>query len=274
MSIEAIIADAKAFEPSEGQPNFAVAVCGGSGTGKSYISAELCAAIQNDVKILQQDDYQLGRNFPELNTSPYRYDDPKNFQIKRFARDLRTLRQGNSIPVPNFNLATVQSETEKDFVPTPVLIVDGLYAALNGLRNCIDRSVYVEAPLYARFLRRLFRLTHQYEIADPAAAVKHTFGPTLRAHRDFVRTQRDTADVIKTPAYSFEQTIAHFALEPISGESAQQTIWSKDKLSFMLSEHSNQARFCVTWDDQLYSQFSITPESVALIRQVTDFEEP
>ncbi|MGI0135249.1 MAG: hypothetical protein ACREBW_09870 [Candidatus Micrarchaeaceae archaeon] len=89
----------------DSQRPFCIMVAGGSSTGKSStVLPELIAALGDKAVLVEQDWYQLGQNFAEKDTSPYRWDDPRNFQISQLAAGLRQLQQGHTISAPLFDV--------------------------------------------------------------------------------------------------------------------------------------------------------------------------
>ena len=245
------------FAPRVKKPVLVVEIAGASGAGRTELAARLQRGQGDDRAVVwHQDWYQLGDDFDGLDASPYRYDDPDNFQLARCARDLEQLRSGKPVSVPQFTLQALRSEGERLFRPRRVVIADGLYAmGSKELRRLGGLLVYTEAPLHARMLRRLFRLTQQDGIDNPQAAIRHALGPTLRAHRDFGRKQRNHAHAVITADYSFAETVGRFGLQPISGESATNELWAGGDLQLFLDrEAADTDRLSIVWKGELYRQ--------------------
>ncbi len=203
-----------------------VNIAGGSSTGKSTQIAEgLRARLEPDAQIVSQDNFQLGRDY-DLTTDPvYRWDGLGNYGLPESAALLASLRHGLSADMPVYSFSDGRRTGQQTIFSAPIILFEGLYAGFGALRSASDLLVYVEAPLYARLLRRLFRNTHERYRADPAVSFHSTItGGVLPAHRDLVRQQRATADVILQTPYAFPDTMARFGLPLITRTYAVDTV--------------------------------------------------
>ncbi|MEO6761303.1 MAG: hypothetical protein ABI220_02910 [Candidatus Saccharimonadales bacterium] len=274
-TLETIIQEATDFEPSESKPHLAVAISGGSATGKSTLTNLVLESLGDKAVVVSLDDYQLDGKYEGFDTSIYRYDDPRNFQLQRVAQDLRTLLSGGSIQAPRFRVGTGIAEGTNIVESAPVILVDGLYAANTQLASLMNRKVYVESPLFGRFIRRLFRLEHEYRVANSETALRHSFGPTLAAHRRYVIPQRSTTDLIVNNKYSFPESVEKYNLKPLVDQSLLTSVlWQNDALVFRLGELSAKKLFQLCYKGKVYSQFNIEDTNVELLKSaVGSFEE-
>ncbi len=260
MTIEDIITKTKELLEQKPERPIMIMVAGGSATGKStQILPQILHAFGEQALRVEQDWYQLGVNFIEKDETPYKWDDPRNFQIERFAKDLAQLHDGQPIIAPSFDVVEVGSVGERRLEPKPVIIVDGIYTLYDDISQLADFSVYATMPLYARFLRRLFRMVYDQKQDKPQTAFKQVFGPVLQAHQDIVSKQAKLADCVCTVPYSFADTIKRYALTP-SEESVPLTAilhFEHEGLRFWGKDEGENYHIYITYDDNLYYDFSV-----------------
>jgi uridine kinase len=192
-----------------------VAIAGGSGSGKTTLTRDLVENLRgNEVAVLAQDDFQLGWDFENQETSKYRWDDPENYAPEELEQALRQLRAGQSVEVPCFDLALNKRNGSKTIHPSRLIIFEGLHTLSPRFRELIDSSIYVSAPLHARFLRRIFRFMKDVDPAKGAVTVRHMANFVVDAHLQFVAPQRGLAELIVELPYNFEsETVKKFCLD-------------------------------------------------------------
>jgi uridine kinase len=202
-----------------------IGVAGGSATGKSSaVSREVLRWAEQQViggvavrgTILAQDDFQRGREFVQNSTSPYRWDDPGNFDLSSVKGALKSIAKHGQAEVPTFSLATVSRGDSRSFVAPQLTILEGLYALHPDVFDCIDYGIYVETPLSGRVIRRVFRFLHEHKIDEPVTAIRQCLTTVLAAHRDLVIPQRLAANSVVTVPYSFEETARRFPVPPLA----------------------------------------------------------
>lgn len=251
------------------QEPFCIMVAGGSATGKSStVLPYVIAAFGDQAVLVEQDWYQLGQNFAEKDTSPYRWDDPRNFQISRLASDLQQLKQGHTITTPSFDVVAVGSIGERTIAPHPIIIVDGIYTLHEELKQLSDYGIYVAMPLYGRFLRRLFRMLYDQKQDKPQTAFKQVFGPVLKAHLDFVQREADAAQNVITQPYNFTDTITRYALRPTNQSlppAAKQLFRHEDLMFFTRPETPETFRFYIVHQGKIYYDFLVDNAYLALL---------
>jgi uridine kinase len=201
--------------------NTIIAVAGGSSTGKSTQVAEGLRQRLADSQVISQDHYQLGRDYDMTADPLYRWDGLGNYGLPESCALLQSLRRSGenrqSATMPVYTFAEGQRTGVQLIEPTPIVLFEGLYAGFGDLRAQSDLLIYVEMPLYGRLLRRLFRSCFDRFRGDPSLSLQRTLaGGVLPAHRNLVRQQRATADLIVQMPYSFADTIQRFDLPEIS----------------------------------------------------------
>lgn len=106
-----------------------VAVCGGSGSGKSYICQEIINAVGlENICYLSQDHYYFPRHLQPLDDNNiHNFDTLQSINIDHFVKDVKLLQNGNSIEKQEYiyNNPTAISQT-LIFRPSKILLLDGL----------------------------------------------------------------------------------------------------------------------------------------------------
>lgn len=271
MTLPQIITDIQTKRKEHPDQTLCVMVAGGSATGKSsQIAPLLLEAFGEDVLLIEQDWYQLGLDFARRDASTYKWDDPENFQIDRLAADLQKLRQGQAIQTPNFNVIDVRSAGTRKVSPKPIIVVDGLYSLLDPLQEIADYSIYVSMPLYGRFLRRLFRFSHEQMQTSMQTPFKQALGTVLLAHQKIVRRQAQAADCVITVPYHFTDTIKYYDLKPLTTlpPTNADTIWEYETLRFATVAQPGGFTFYIVYQDRLYCSFFVQAKYAHLLSKI------
>ncbi|MFA5840652.1 MAG: hypothetical protein WC847_00010 [Candidatus Paceibacterota bacterium] len=172
-----------------------IEVSGGSCVGKSTIIEEFVNNF-DDIQIISQDSYQVGKNFKNKKTSKYKFDDPENFQLDKAYQDIFQLLNNNEITIPIFDLKENTTVGDQKIKPRKVNILEGIYASLPPLNELSKYRLYIEAPYYLRFLRRIARFVNSSQNSDLTIPLKHITASVFKAHKDFVVKQKDTATLV------------------------------------------------------------------------------
>ncbi len=258
----------------EASPNkpVIIMVAGGSASGKSsQVLPQLMSAFGDKALLVEQDWYQLGVRFAEKDESPYKWDDPRNFQIDLLATDLKKLSAGETVSLTSFDVVAVDAVDERTLKPHPVIIVDGIYSLYGSLAELADFSVYVTMPFYGRFLRRLFRMIYDQKQDKPQTTFKQVFGGVLRAHRDLVSKQEQIADCIIHAPYDFASTIERYHMQPTGTQLPKDAkkLWEhSDGLAFWSHQENDSVRMYIVYGDKVYYDFMIAPEYTPLLKGV------
>ena len=236
-----------------------IAIAGGSASGKTTLTKQLAANLGFDrVVILQQDAFQLGWDFADQENSPYRWDDPRNYTPEQIRAVLLTLLKGEPVEVPRFDLAANVRVGTVVFEPAPIILFEGLYTLADEFCDLIEESIYVSAPLYARFLRRIFRFMSEVGSDKGAIAVRHMFNFVVAAHRTFVTPQQLSATHIFSEPYDFvEETAKKFGLHEVRLPEPQGVLGDSIKLPSNISLElytevaTEQSQFAIRWEGQI-----------------------
>jgi uridine kinase len=176
-----------------------VAIVGGTNSGKTTLTKRLIDAEGAGMVHFPQDTYQLGGGFSGIESSKYRYDDPKNFALGECAIGLASLKEGKDTVVPLITPIHYERHGTHVIHPKPLILWEGIYAVLTPeLEELSDIVFYVDAPYAVRIMRRISRFIEERggSITDEQAesSPRHMLGPVLLAEKDFVITQMPKAD--------------------------------------------------------------------------------
>ena len=139
-----------------------IGIAGGSGSGKSTLTKLLRQDFQNEVTVLNHDDYYLAQDdIPFEERCKRNYDHPDAFETALLISHLQALKAGQEIdcPVYDYTQYTRSAQTRR-VSPAPVILVDGILILENpALRALFDIKIYVDTDADVRVLRRIVRDT-------------------------------------------------------------------------------------------------------------------
>ncbi|MBL8737181.1 MAG: uridine kinase [Planctomycetes bacterium] len=180
-------------------PPFAVAIAGGSGSGKTSLTRALVGLLGQDrCAVLDHDSYYRDlSHLPPATRAETNFDHPESLESELMAEHVRALRAGRAVerPVYDFSVHTRTHATRR-VEPRPIIVCEGiLLLAVPELRDAFDLRVYVDTPPDVRALRRV-----QRDIVERGRTVESVvlqYLETVRPmHERFVEPARETADLV------------------------------------------------------------------------------
>ena len=182
-----------------GAAPFAVAIAGGSGSGKTSLTRALVGAIGRlDCAVLDHDSYYRDlAHLPAAVRGETNFDHPESLDNELLARHIAELRRGTAVERPSYDFATHTRRAVTTRVESrPIILCEGiLLLAVPELRDAFDLRVYVDTPADVRALRRVRR-----DIAERGRTVDsvvHQYLESVRPmHERFVEPARATADLV------------------------------------------------------------------------------
>jgi uridine kinase len=175
-----------------------IAIIGGSGSGKTWLSRRLAAAFPNEATCVSLDDFYFDRS--HLSAQERRivnYDDPQAIEWETLQKFVRAFRAGQQTGIPRYDFSTHCRDPQAiECRPTRLLIMEGLWLLTQpGVRELFDLSIYLECPAQTRLERRLARdVAERGRDADEVRRVFSTVvGPM---HIEHVAPQRRFANVV------------------------------------------------------------------------------
>ena len=138
-----------------------IGITGGTGSGKSTVSKEICRKFDKDlIVMIEQDSYYRDQSHLSIEERvKTNYDHPNAFDTELLVEHLRELSNWNKIekPIYDFELHNRKKETEI-VEPTEIIIVEGiLVLEEKEIRDLLDIKIYVDTDADVRIIRRLVR---------------------------------------------------------------------------------------------------------------------
>ena len=175
-----------------------IGIAGGSGSGKSTLTKLLRQDFQNEVTVLNHDDYYLAQDdIPFEERCKRNYDHPDAFETALLISHLQALEAGQEIdcPVYDYTQYTRSAQTRR-VSPAPVILVDGILILENpALRALFDIKIYVDTDADVRVLRRIVRDTKKRG-RSLDSVIEQYLATVKPMHDAFVEPSKKFADFI------------------------------------------------------------------------------
>ena len=175
-----------------------VGVVGGSGAGKTTLVRGLVDRLGSGVSVLWFDEYYHDLvHLSPAERAVVNFDHPDSLDVDLLVAHMAALLAGRPAEAPVYDLSTHTRTGRTRLVqPGPVVVVDGiLVLAFPAIRECLDISVFVDAPAEVRLTRRLDRDVR--ERGRTPESVRAQFAATVAPmHELFVAPHRADADVV------------------------------------------------------------------------------
>lgn len=176
-----------------------IGITGGSGSGKSTISKEICEKFSEDcIATLEMDSYykdQSHLTFEErIKTN---YDHPDAFDTVLLVQHLKELINGQTIQKPIYDFEEHNRKEETITVQSrDIIIVEGILVLQEEiLRDILDVKIYVDTDADVRFIRRMLR-----DISDRGRSMESVVDQYLNVvrpmHTQFIEPTKRYADII------------------------------------------------------------------------------
>ncbi|MFO1459227.1 MAG: uridine kinase [Verrucomicrobiota bacterium] len=175
-----------------------IAIAGGSGSGKTWLSHRLASHLGSRASLLSLDDFYQDRS--HLTPSERRhvnFDHPRALDWPEFFAVVSRLQQGKTTPVPKYDFTVSnRSGTRRRMRPAPLILVDGLWPLQAvGAPGLYSLTIFVDATASERLARRIER--DRKERARTVSSIQREFRSHVEPmHQRFVEPQRKTADVV------------------------------------------------------------------------------
>ena len=175
-----------------------VAVVGGSGAGKTWLSRQIAAAFPTQATCVSLDDfYRDQSHLKSSERSSVNYDHPDAIEWELLKEFLSVFRGNHAAHVPRYEFAShCRSEAGTNCMPTPLLIVEGLWLlTYPEVRDMFDLSIFLDCPAHVRLERRLARdvVERGRRVEDVRRQFSSVVAPMHLAH---VEPQRRFANIV------------------------------------------------------------------------------
>ncbi len=182
------------------QPGFpvAIAIVGGSGSGKSWLADRLAAALQPNAVRLSLDNFYYDRSYlTPCRRRNLNFDHPRAVDWEGFEKVLRDLLDGRNVQAPVYDFATHTRRPNNILIKAkPIIVAEGLWL-LNrrSLGKLFTLRVFIDCSASTRLRRRLGRdcITR----GRTWTSIRKQFLTTVEPmHRKFIAPQKERADLV------------------------------------------------------------------------------
>ncbi len=174
-----------------------IGITGGSGSGKSTVVRKITDAHKDSVCIAQDSYYKSASFVSNDNITAYNFDRPDAFDMDLMLENLRDLKEGKAIDMPQYDFVHHRRKEETIRVePKKIVIVDGLMVLYDSrIRDLLDLKLYVDTPADVRFVRRL-----QRDIKERGRTVESVIEQYINVvrpgHMAFIEPCKEFADLV------------------------------------------------------------------------------
>lgn len=176
-----------------------VAIAGGSASGKtSAVAAELKSIFGESAVVLSIDDYYRGATFMREEAKRGRelnWDHPDALNLTLLSQHVRTLKSGKPVEKPVYDFKSAESVRTEKLESHRVIIVEGLFALHDTVKDVSDIKAFVDIGTHGRILRRLLRDVERTG-QKPSDILRYFADVVEPMHEKYVQSTRKDADVV------------------------------------------------------------------------------
>jgi uridine kinase len=175
-----------------------VAIIGGSGAGKSYLTGLLEKELGRKVTRLALDDFYRDRSAcPPARRARINFDHPRALDWAELEKVLTQLAAGQAAAAPQYDFTTHTRRPARRLVePRSVVLVEGLWPChRRSVRALFDLRIFLDCPEETRLSRRLERDVPQRG-RTPESVRQQFFQTVGPMHHKFVRPQMRWSDLV------------------------------------------------------------------------------
>lgn len=187
--------------------NIVVEIAGGSASGKtSAVASRIEKVFGNEALILSADDYYRGKTFMDSEAQKgnvLNWDQPEALNLELFQEHLAQLKSGQPIEKPIYDMKASETIGTEEVAPKKVIIVEGLFALDEKLKDQGDIKAFVEIGTHGRIVRRLLRDIKRTE-QKPADILKYFSQVVQPMHEKYIENTKKNADLVINNEYSPE----------------------------------------------------------------------
>lgn len=180
-----------------------IAIAGASASGKSLIASTIYKELQSelgrdDIGIISEDAYYRDQTHLAMEERiKTNYDHPNSMDHALLVSHLKALKQGQAVDIPEYDYTEHnRKNTVTHFEPKKVIILEGILLLTDEkIRQELDMSIFVDAPLDICFIRRLKR--DMQERGRSLESVITQYNATVRPmFLQFVQPSKQYADIV------------------------------------------------------------------------------
>ncbi|MFK7991760.1 MAG: uridine kinase [Sandaracinaceae bacterium] len=179
--------------------SYVVGVAGGTGSGKTTVSARIAESLDPAwVCAIQHDNYYRDRqDLSYEERCQLNFDHPDSLETSLLIEHVKQLKAGHVVETPIYDFKTHRRGDEtRRTEPTKVIIVEGILTFTDPvLRDLLDLKLFVDTPADIRVFRRIRRDLEQR--GRTFASIREQYYATVRPmHLQFVEPSKTYADLI------------------------------------------------------------------------------
>lgn len=185
-------------DSAEGAP-VVIQIAGGSASGKtSAVAKKIRDVFGDNALLISMDDYYRGRKFialEERRGNRLNWDQPEVSDIALLRQNLQDLRSGGSVEKPIYDFKAGERVGVEKVQPKKIIIVEGLFALSDAIKDLGDIHAFVEIGLHGRILRRLLRDIERTDQA-PVDILRYFSEVVEPMNEKYVEATKENADII------------------------------------------------------------------------------
>ncbi len=178
---------------------YIIGVTGGSGSGKTYFLKKLLENVGTEnVCLISQDNYYRPRNEQEKDENGIEnFDRPESIDYKQFAKDIRSLRKGETVYRSEYTFNNPDKEPELlVFEPRPIVLLEGIFVLhFKEIADVINLKLFIDAKPHIKIKRRIMRdnIERGYNIEDVLYRYEKHVMPS---YEKYIESHRTNADLV------------------------------------------------------------------------------
>jgi uridine kinase len=182
-----------------------IGICGGSGSGKTYLLDQLKSRFNLDCSICSLDDYYKVKDDQEKDVNGViNFDLPSALDTVKLKEDLETLKSGKSIFQTEYHFNIDKEECIKEIKSAPIIIVEGLFVfEYDFVRALLDYSIYVKVDEETQLRRRLRRDMEERGYSKEDILYQWN-NHVIPCYNNYLRPYREKANFLFNNGDSFE----------------------------------------------------------------------
>lgn len=178
---------------------YMIAICGGSGSGKTTFTDKVRKEVAEDISVVHMDSYYLHKLPDELKASNGQpnFDHPDAFDWKLLKKHLKVLKTGKAIESPLYDFKkNARLKKTMTVKPSRVILFEGIFSLYDeDIRKLCDITAFLHVEADIRFIRRLHRDVE--ERGRSLDSVITQYYETVRPmYQKYLDPQRQFADFI------------------------------------------------------------------------------